>query len=65
VRSQTSDLTAYLKNLEQKEANTSKSRQQEIIKLRAEINELETKRIQKKKKKSTKPRAGFMGKSSI
>jgi hypothetical protein len=37
--------TAYLKALEQKEANSPKrSRQQEIIKLRAEINQVETKR---------------------
>jgi hypothetical protein len=39
-----SSLTAHLKALEQKEANTlKKSRQQEIIKLRAEINQIETK----------------------
>jgi hypothetical protein len=38
-------LTAHLKALEQKEANTPKrSRQQEIIKLRAEIHQIETKR---------------------
>jgi hypothetical protein len=38
-------LTAHLKALEQKEANTPKRRrQQEIIKLRAEINQVETKR---------------------
>jgi len=43
-------LTAHLKALEQKETNTPKSsRMQEIIKLRAEINQVETKRaIQKK-----------------
>jgi len=41
----TSSLTAHLKALEQKEANSPKrSRQQEIIKLRAEINQVETKR---------------------
>ena len=41
----TSSLTAHLKALEQKEANFPKrSRQQEIIKLRAEINQVETKR---------------------
>ena len=45
-RAHTSSLTAYLKALEQKEANTPKrSRKQEIIKLRAEINQVETKRI--------------------
>jgi hypothetical protein len=41
----TSSLTAHLKALEQKEANSpKKSRLQEIIKLRAEINQVETKR---------------------
>ena len=41
----TSNLRAHLKALEQKEANTTKvSRQQEIVKLRAEINQLKTKR---------------------
>jgi len=38
-------LKAHLKALEQKEENTPrKSRRQEIIKLRAEINQVETKR---------------------
>jgi hypothetical protein len=45
----TSNLTAHLKAVEQKEANTPKrSRWQEIVKLRAKINQTETKRsIQK------------------
>jgi hypothetical protein len=44
-RAYTSGLTAYLKALEQKEANSSKrSRWQEIIKLSAEIHQVETKR---------------------
>ena len=44
-RAYTSSLTAHLKALEQKEANTPKrSRRQEIIKLRAEINQVETER---------------------
>jgi hypothetical protein len=44
-RSYTSNLTAHLRALEQKEKNPSKrSRQQEIVKLRAEINQIETKR---------------------
>jgi hypothetical protein len=44
-RAYISGLTAYLKVLEQKEANTSKrNRQQEIIKLRAKINHIETKK---------------------
>ena len=44
-RSYTSSLTAHLKALEQKEANISKrSRWQEITKLRAEINQVETER---------------------
>ena len=44
-RAYTSSLTAHLKALEQKEANTPKrSRRQEIIKLRTEINHIDTKR---------------------
>jgi hypothetical protein len=44
-RAHTSILTTYLKVLEQKEANSPKrSRQQEIIKLRGEINQMETRR---------------------
>jgi hypothetical protein len=41
-------LTTHLKALEQKEANSPKrSIQQEIIKLRGEINQVETKTIQR------------------
>ena len=44
-RAYTSSLTAYLEALELREANSPKrSRWQEIIKLRAEINQVETKR---------------------
>ena len=44
-RAYVSSLTAHLKALEQKEANTPRrSRRQEIIKLRVEINQVETKR---------------------
>jgi hypothetical protein len=44
-RAHTSSLTAHLKALEKKEANSpQRSRQQEIIKLRGEINEVETRR---------------------
>ena len=44
-RAYTSSLTAHLETVEQKEANSPKRiRQQEIIKLRAEINQVETKR---------------------
>jgi hypothetical protein len=44
-RAYTSSLTAHLSALEQKEGNSpTRSRQQEIIKLRAEINQVETKR---------------------
>jgi hypothetical protein len=44
-RAHTSSLTAHLKALEQKEANSPKRiRQQEIIKVRAEINLVDTKR---------------------
>jgi hypothetical protein len=42
-RSQTSNLTTHLKTLKQKETYTTKRcRLQEIVKLRAEINRLET-----------------------
>ena len=41
----TSDLTVYTKVLEQKEADSSgRHRKHEIIKLRAEINKIETKK---------------------
>ena len=44
-RAYTISLKAHLKALEQKEANSPrKSRRQEIIKLRADINQVETKR---------------------
>ena len=44
-REYSSSLTAHLKALEQKEANTPKrSKQQEIIKLRAESNQVEAKK---------------------
>jgi hypothetical protein len=44
-RAYTSSLTAHLKALEQKEAHSpNRSRQQQIIKLGAEINQVETKR---------------------
>jgi hypothetical protein len=44
-RAYISSLTAHLKEPEQKEANSPKrSRREEIIKLRAEINQVETKR---------------------
>jgi hypothetical protein len=55
----TSSLTAHLKALEQKEANTPKrSRWQEIIKLWAKINQAETKRTIQ----STKPGPGSLKK---
>ena len=44
-RTYTNSLMAYLKALEQKESNSPRrSRKQEIIKLRAEISQVETKR---------------------
>jgi hypothetical protein len=44
-REYTSSLTAHLEALEPKEANSPKrSRRQKVIKLRAEINQVETKR---------------------
>jgi hypothetical protein len=49
----TSSLKTHLEALEQKEANSPKrSRWQEIIKLRAEINQLETKRTIQRIKQS-------------
>lgn len=48
-RAYSSSLTAHLKALEHKDANTPKgSRQQEIIKIRAEIKQLETENNKKK-----------------
>jgi hypothetical protein len=54
-RAYTRSLTAHLKALEQKEANTPKrSTQLEIVKLRTEINQVETERtIQKINKAKT------------
>jgi hypothetical protein len=57
-RAHTSILTAHVKALEQKEANLPiRSRQQEIIKLRAKINQIGTKRTIKriKQNKTTPP----------
>ena len=55
VRAHTSSWTANLKALEQKEANSSrKMRQQEIIKLRAEINLVETNRTTAKNQQNQK-----------
>jgi hypothetical protein len=51
-RAYTSILTAHLEALELKEANSpQKSRWQEIIQLRAEINQVETKKQNKTKQK--------------
>jgi hypothetical protein len=65
-RAYTSSLTAHLKGLEQKEANTHKwSKWHSIIKLVGEINKVETigtiQRIKKKNKK-TKPKSWFFEK---
>ena len=61
-RAHTNSFTAQLKALEQKEAKSPmRSRQQEIIKLRAEINQVERKRLYKE---STKSGAGFQRKST-
>jgi hypothetical protein len=49
----TSSLIAHLKALEENKANSpNRSRPQEIIKLRAEINHVEKKEKKKKKKKN-------------
>ena len=59
-RAYTSCLTVHLKVLEQKEANTPKrSRRQEIIKFRAKINQVETKRTIQR---INKTRSWFFGK---
>jgi hypothetical protein len=53
-RSYTSNITAHLKVLEQKEANTPKrSRWQEIIKMKAEINKIGTKNNTNNEKKKS------------
>ena len=57
----TSSLTAHLKALEQKEANIPKRSRQWEIKLRPEINQVETKRTIQR---STKPGAGSLRKST-
>ena len=66
-RAHTNSLTAQLKALEQKEANTPKrSRWQEIIKIRTEIKEVKTKQTNKQKlyKESTNLGAGSLRKST-
>ena len=61
-RAYSSRLTAYLKALEQREANSPKRRRwQEIIKIRGKINQVETKKLFKE---STKPRASSLRKST-
>jgi hypothetical protein len=59
-RAYMSSMTLHLKALEQKEANSRKSRQKELIKLRAEINQIDMKiTIQ-----VSKPGAGSLRKST-
>jgi hypothetical protein len=61
-RSQVNDLMVSLKLLEKQEQEKPKSsRRREIIKIRAEINEIETKK-KKKYKESTKQKAGSLKK---
>ena len=60
-KSHTSELTEHFKTLEQKEANSPKrTRHQEIIKVRAEINKIETKQY----KESMRQRVGTSRKST-
>ena len=47
-KSHTSKLTEHLKALEQKEANSLRTRQQKIIKLRAEIHKTETRKTKQR-----------------
>jgi len=61
-RAHVSSLTVHLKALEQREANTPRrSRTQEIIKLRAEINQVETKRTIER---INRPKVGSLRKST-
>jgi hypothetical protein len=60
-RSYTNHITAHLRALEQKEAKSPKrSRRQEIVKLRAEINQIKTKRTIQR---IIKPNAGSLKES--
>ena len=60
-RSYKSNLTAYLRALELKEANSPKrSRQQEVVKLRNEIHQIQREQY----KESTKPKAGSLREST-
>jgi hypothetical protein len=58
-RSQINDLMLYLKLLEKQEAKPKTSRRREIIKRRAEINEVETNK-QTKIKRIMKQKAGSL-----
>jgi hypothetical protein len=62
-RSQVNNLMLHLKLLEkQEQAKLISNRRREIIKIRAEINELETKKRKKTYKESTKQKAGSLKK---
>jgi hypothetical protein len=62
-RSQINDLIVQLKLLEkQEQANPKASRRKEIIKIRAEINEIETTTTKKTYKESMKQKAGSLKK---
>ena len=58
------DLTAQLKALQQKEADSPWSSQEEIIKLRAEINKTETKKTIQKNQTKMKQRNESLRKST-
>ena len=59
------DLTAHLKALEKNEADSPRrSRRLEIIKLRPEINKIETHTQKKQSKESMKEKAGSWKKST-
>jgi hypothetical protein len=63
-RTYTSSVTAHLKALEQKETNSPKrSRQQEIIKLRAEINQAENNNNNNTTERINQTRNGSLRKS--
>ena len=62
-KSQISDLTLHLKELEKEEQTKPKvSRRKEIIKIRAEINKIETKKKKEKKEKLNETKSWFLEK---
>ena len=60
-KSQINNLTLYLKQLEKEQTEPKVSGRKETVKIRDEINEIETKQERKKeKKRSMKPKTGSL-----